>query len=166
LPQFPFLKASIGLVSRLEASVGVPIAYPYLDDDFVRFTARISSADVFIGERERGLLRESMAGLVPDSLRYRMDKAVGDQPEREQFLAAGGYQAVADLATMRELDRIGIVRARRFQQEFRAFSDDPDSWSSRSAIPFWLALHAEVFARWFRSFVSTETKPIDQVSLT
>src|ERR1019366_228895 len=65
--------------SRWEIACGLPISFPYLDDNFARFMARVPSAALFAGARERGLLRESMEGLVPDSVRYRVDKARADR---------------------------------------------------------------------------------------
>jgi asparagine synthase (glutamine-hydrolysing) len=149
-----FLEASAEFLARLESHVGIRIALPYLDGEFVRFLGRLSSAHLFMGDRERGLLRESMVGLVPDSVRCRMDKAVGDQGDKDQFVASGGYESVADLATMEELDRLGVVDGQAFQRAFRPFAENPYATPATSAIPYWTAIHAEAFARWFQAFVS------------
>jgi asparagine synthetase B (glutamine-hydrolysing) len=149
-----YLEASVEFLARLESHVGLRISLPYLDDDFVRFMGRVSSAHLFMANRERSLLRESMAGLVPESLRYRMDKALGDQGDKDLFVASGGYESVRDLVTMEELERLGVVDGRAFQRAFRRFAENPYATPAAAAIPFWTALHAEAYVRWFLAFVS------------
>ncbi len=113
------------MYSRWEIVVGLPIALPYLDDDFVQFVARIPSPALFAGARERGLLRESMEGLIPDSVRYRMDKARPDHSFAELFNAMGGQGAVGDLISVRELERLGIVNSKNFALAFDRHAADP-----------------------------------------
>ncbi len=135
--------------SRWEIAGGLPIVLPYLDDDFAMFAARIPSAAIFAGARERGLLRESMEGLVPDTVRYRMDKSRLDQAFSELFSAMGGARAVDDLLTMRELGALDIVDASRFRSAFERFAADPDAdpagWTT-----LWAPITAEAHVRWFQ----------------
>ncbi len=137
--------------SRWEIAAGLPVALPYLDDDFVRFVGRIPSAAIFACARERGLLRESMEGLVPDTVRYRMDKARPDHSFAELFRAMGGRGAVGDLVSMRELERLGIVSAKDFAPAFDGFAADPfaDPLCWRA---LWAAITAEAYVRWFNDF--------------
>jgi asparagine synthase (glutamine-hydrolysing) len=137
--------------SRWEIACGLPISFPYLDDDFAQFMARIPSNAIFAGARERGLLRESMEGLVPDSVRYRVDKARADRAFAELFCAMGGYDAVRDLVTMRELDRLGIVEAKSFRVAFERFAADPFADASAWGT-LWPAISAESYVRWFNDF--------------
>jgi hypothetical protein len=134
--------------ARWEMAGGLPISLPYLDDDYVRFVGRIPSAAIFAGARERGLLRESMEGLVPDSVRYRMDKARGGDAFAELFRAMGGNEAMGDLGTMRELESLGILDSKKFRLAFHRFAADPYAdpvcWHA-----LWGALTAEAYVRWF-----------------
>jgi hypothetical protein len=143
--------------TRWEIACGLRVSLPYFDDDFVRFAARIPSGAIFAGARERGLLRESMEGLVPDSVRYRVDKARPNEALAEAFAVLQGTPAFEDLVTMRELDAMGIVDAKRFGAAFQQFAADPRAdpllWGR-----VWPAITAEAYARWFRAF---KTRNVD-----
>jgi asparagine synthetase B (glutamine-hydrolysing) len=145
------------VASRWETLVGLRICYPYLDDEYVRFVGRIPSSAIFAGSRERGLLRESMEGLVPDSVRYRMDKSRGDHAFAEAFNAMGGYEAVRDLVAMRELEKLGIVDAKRFRIAFERFAADPFADPSCWGGMLWGAVTAEAYVRWFNDFRMNES---------
>jgi asparagine synthase (glutamine-hydrolysing) len=136
--------------SRWEIASGLKVSMPYMDDEFVRFMGRISSEAVFSGARERGLLRESMEGLVPDSVRYRTDKARPYLLHAEAF-AALDTDALADLLTMRELAAMGIVDAKAFGAAFARFRANPSADESVWGT-LWAAITAEAHARWFQSF--------------
>ena len=88
--------------SRWEVATKLPISFPSLDDDYVMFVGRLPSEVMFSGARERGFLRESMNGLVPDSVRHRLDKSRPYSAFAELFSAMGGYESVRDLVTMPE----------------------------------------------------------------
>jgi asparagine synthase (glutamine-hydrolysing) len=135
--------------SRWEVACGISIALPYLDDDLVHFLARVPSEAVFAGARERGLLREAMEGLVPDSVRYRMDKAVPYEAFIETFEGAGGPKSVSDLLTMSELSHGGVVDASAFRGQFEQFMRNPRA-HPHDWVTLWPAITAEAFLRWFR----------------
>jgi asparagine synthetase B (glutamine-hydrolysing) len=137
--------------SRWEIACGLPIAFPYLDDEFARFAARVPSGAIFAGARERGLLRESMEGLIPDRVRYRMDKARPHRAFAELFSASGGLDAVKDLVTMRELECLGIVEAKGFRAAFERFAADPYA-DAAAWTTLWPAITAEAYVRWFNDF--------------
>jgi asparagine synthetase B (glutamine-hydrolysing) len=138
-------------LARWEVATGLAIRRPYLDDRFVQFVGRIPSGALFAGGRERGLLRESMAGAVPDSVRYRTDKARPFQAFEDLFRAMGGSQAVEELVTMRELASLEFVNPDRYRAAFERFaadpSADPSAWST-----LWGPLTAEAYLRWFNDF--------------
>jgi asparagine synthase (glutamine-hydrolysing) len=139
------------LTSQWEMAVDLPISFPYLDDDYVRFVSRIPSEAIFAGARERGLLRESMEGLVPDSVRYRMDKSLGHEAFAQILCAMGADRAIGDLVTMRELDKLGIVDPKRFGTAFEAFAKNPREQAS-AQLTLWSAITAEGYVRWFNDF--------------
>ena len=137
--------------SRWEIASGLQLSLPYLDDDYARFVARVPSAAIFAGARERGLLRESMEGLIPDSVRYRTDKSRADHAFAELFGVMGGYDAFADIITMRELEALGIVDAKGFRADFKRFAADPYADSVQWGT-LWTAITAEAYVRWFDDF--------------
>jgi len=142
----------VDFARRWEMATGVRFALPYFDDDFLQFVGRIPSAAIFAGARERGLLRESMAGIVPDSVRYRTDKARPYEAFAELFEAMGGYDSVRDLVTMRELAALALVEPVPFRHEFERFAEnpavaDPSAWGA-----LWGAIAGEAYVRWFREF--------------
>ena len=160
----PLLASFSDYASRWEAQLGVTIRFPYLDDDFLRFVGRLPSGTIFAGARERGLLRESMKGLVPDTLRYRMDKGRGDEALVELFSAAGGFESVRNLANLTELERMGLVDGKDFVAAFERFAEDPQRLPWWRADPLWAAISAEAFMRWFRDFRSRSFSRLDEVT--
>jgi asparagine synthetase B (glutamine-hydrolysing) len=143
-------------LSRWEVAGGLPIHLPYLDDDFVCFTARIPDRAFFATDLERGLLRESMRGRVPESVRTRMDKATPYRAMAILFEAAGGRASVEDLLAMRGLEALGIVDPSQFERAFEAFAADPYAptadWHG-----LWGAITAESYVRWFHRFMAENT---------
>jgi len=129
----------------------MPLIQPYLDDDFVRFVGRIPSSAIFAGAWERGLLRASMPDIVPDSIRFRRDKAEPSEGFVDLYKAEGGYEAVRDLADVRELGRLGMVDREGFRRAFERFAvdpaTDPDGWTR-----LWGAITGEAYLRWFHDF--------------
>ena len=142
--------------SRWETATGLPICFPYLDDTYVLFVARLPSSAMFAGARERGLLRESMEGVVPDGIRYRMDKARPYHAFAELFSMPVGRASVADLVTMRELERLQMVDPSSFRTAFDRFARDPYA-NPRDWTTLWSALTAEAYVRWFREFKAGST---------
>ncbi len=62
-----------------------------------------------------------------------------------------GFDAFTDLITMRELERLAIVDARRFRSAFATFEANPDADPS-SWRALWSAITAEAYVRWFKNF--------------
>jgi hypothetical protein len=151
LASSPALMANAEHNARWEVATGLPTRAAYLDDSLALFLGRIPSGAIFAGARERGLLRESMENLVPDRVRYRMNKARTFEAHAELFEAMGGLQSVSGLLSMRELDRLGIVDGGTYRAYFERFAgnprNEPGGWNS-----LWSALAAEAYVRWFRDF--------------
>jgi hypothetical protein len=143
---------------RWEDRTGLPSVHPYLDDEFVMLTARLPTRAIFAGARERGLLRESMEGLVPDSVRYRKDKAPGEPAFAEAFVAMGGYESVRDLVTMRELEKIGVINGQAFRAAFERFAAAPLTERASSPVRLWRAIVAEAYVRWFNGLPSRASR--------
>ncbi len=146
LASSPLLFATIDHLFRWEIATGVRLSFPYLDDDFLQFVGRVPSSALFAGARDRGLLRESLAGIVPDSVRYRTDKARPYRAVAEQYETMGGFGAVRDLVTMRELGRLGLVYPEAFRRAFERWASNPEQ-SRRECDLVWGAIAGEAYVR-------------------
>jgi asparagine synthetase B (glutamine-hydrolysing) len=155
LASSPALTVNRDSASRWEIAGGVPISRPYLDDEFLQFMGRVPSAAIFAGARDRGLLRESMAGRVPETLRNRMDKSRPREALASAFAALRDSSALSSLLSMRELEALGIVDARSFRSAFDDFAADPLR-DDAAWIYLWAAISGEAHTRWFREFMATQ----------
>jgi asparagine synthase (glutamine-hydrolysing) len=128
----------------LDAHVGCATRTPFHDEALVSFVARLPPELMFTGGYLRGLFRRAFVGLVPDRVRLRTDKA-GFEPALEEMHAAmGGRGALAELAAMRALARLGVVEAAAYREAFDAFvrgDIGDEGWGS-----LWPALSVEAFA--------------------
>ena len=128
----------------LDAHVGCATRTPFHDEALVSFVARLPPEVMFTGGYLRGLFRRAFAGLVPDRVRLRTDKA-GFEPALEEMHAAmGGRGALAELATMRALEQLGVVEAAAYKEAFDAFvrgEIGDEGWGT-----LWPALSVEAFA--------------------
>ena len=156
LARSSFIMENREYASRLEIACGVRVCRPYLDDEFLSFMARVPSAAIFAGARDRGLLRESMTGCVPESLRNRMDKARPREALAEALALVRHTPELRDLSSMRELDALGIVDAKSFRTAFDRVASDPlrDDGAFNAV---WAAIAGEEYVRWFRQFAATST---------
>lgn len=128
-----------------QVGAGVERVDPYLDRTLIRQVERLPGEWLLHGGRRRGLFRESMRGLLPDSLRLRDDKA-SFEPALVRFVrAAGGLASLDDAAHATQLGDLGIVDRRAFRAAFEAFRANPadeDAWTT-----VWPALCVESFLR-------------------
>ena len=128
-----------------EHVAGVDVWWPYLDLELAAAVAALPPDYLLYGDRWRGLLRASVVGLVPDSLRERTDKA-GFEPAMQRFVdAAGGFEALRPLASMRELSALGLVDPQRFAAAFERFAAAPQDGEPWLVV--WPALAVEAFLR-------------------
>jgi len=116
---------------------------PYLDRDLVRFVTALPPTWLLHGGTRRGLFREAVRGLLPESIRVRADKA-SFEPAFARFVeASGGFAALRPLANLSELASLGLVEPASFGAAFDAFAVRPeDGWGD-----VWPALAVEAFLR-------------------
>jgi hypothetical protein len=161
LPRSPYLATPLESLRRLETVTGLPILVPFLDDAVATFLARVPSSAIFAGGRERGLLRESMAGMTPDSLRYRTDKGSPLAAFRDELARLGGYEGLRDLVEAREMEAAGLVEPEIFRRDFEKFAANPDAdpmgWGR-----LWPVLTGEAYLRWFRDFAKSSARLDDR----
>ena len=78
--------------SKISATCGLQMAFPYLDRDVVSFVIRVPGAHLVRGGVPKALLREAMRGVVPDEIRLRRSK--------------GDFSAIVNAGARRDLDAI------------------------------------------------------------
>ncbi len=115
---------------------------PYLDAKLVEFVAGIPPEMRFHGHRDRGLFREAMRGLLPESLRTRPDKADFEPMLNEVGTAAHSKGALGRLVKMEALGDLGLVDPAAFECAVRraVAKGDGRVWAD-----VWPALAAEAF---------------------
>jgi asparagine synthase (glutamine-hydrolysing) len=145
LASAPYLTDISDARGQLEVETGLTRVDPFLDDHLGEFVFRLPPELLLYGDRLRGLFREAMRGLLPESIRLRTTKADFEPALTEIVAAAGGFSCLDDLVEMTELGRLGLVNPLRFKEEFCALIADP-GWGPRWS-SLWPALSAEAFAR-------------------
>jgi asparagine synthase (glutamine-hydrolysing) len=124
---------------------GCDLREPFFDADVVRAIGELPPAWLLHGNARRGLFREAMRGLLPESLRTRADKARFEPAVARFFEAAGGAARLRDLASLSRLVELGIVTPTHSASTFEAFAGAPceaESW-----LALWPALAVEAFLR-------------------
>jgi asparagine synthase (glutamine-hydrolysing) len=108
--------SSVGLDHKRRrcAMAGIDVRHPLVDVDVVELVLRLPPELAFDPRFNRPLLRESMAGLVPDELRLRSDKSNFDAVFH-QGLADSDLQAVRRLLTARDAEVQAYVRPEAMQ---------------------------------------------------
>ena len=137
---------AIELCDELARAANIRIAHPYLDEGLLRLASALEPMALLHGGRLRGLFRLAIRGEIPNSVRLRCDKASFALARQEMLRVAGGSAAFADLASMVECEKAGLVDGSKFRRAFAAFPEDlltDDSiWSS-----IWPPLAVEGFLR-------------------
>ena len=95
----------------------------------------------------RGLMREAMRGLVPESLRLRETKGTFYFFVEQSIEKAGGFEVLRSLADVRMLAEVGLVEPKPFREFFDSFEKATRDGASHTDI--WCVLAAEAFLRQF-----------------
>jgi asparagine synthase (glutamine-hydrolysing) len=116
--------------------------WPYLDAKLVEFVASVPDEARFHGHDDRGLFREAMRGLLPESVRTRPDKARFEPMLNEVASALHASGAVSRFARMEALGDLGLVNPPAFRSALsKAYAErDGLAWSHA-----WPAICAEAF---------------------
>ncbi len=129
----------------IDAQAGCATRTPFRDEALISFVARLPAESLLRGGYLRGLFREAFAGLVPERVRLRTDKADFETAIEDMHAPIGGRGAFPELASLRALEGLGVVRSAAFRQSFDAFirgEIDHEGWHS-----LWPLLSLEAFAR-------------------
>lgn len=128
---------------RMNTSFFPPVATPLLDDEVVRFTASLRPSALFQGGMHRGLARHAARGILPSSVRLRLEKA-----EFEPALAAmsAPLSQFATLSRLSRLSDLGIVEPGAFRTAYQTLCNDPASPTHAHLwLPIWAALSVESY---------------------
>lgn len=110
---------------HLEVASGLCVRDPYRDAALTRTVLSLPPEWLLHGGIRRGLFREAMRGLLPESIRTRLSKA-SFEPGIARFVqSAGGLESVRDLARVPRLADLGLVEPRSFLRAFEELVADP-----------------------------------------
>jgi asparagine synthase (glutamine-hydrolysing) len=126
-----------------ECETGLPRIDVYLDAELVNFMASVPPRMFFHDHRLRGLYRTAMIGVLPDSVRLRMDKASFEPANDELGRAVCEEAWFHTLLRMEALGDLGLVEPTRFREAFAEFKAHR---GDRFWVEFWPALAVEAFA--------------------
>jgi len=93
---------------------------PFLDYRLVELALAADCRQLLDGPYNKRLLREGMAGRIPESVRLRVDKMGFPTPAR-QWLSGELFESVCDLVTSRALVDSGIVEMPKIRRDLDRF---------------------------------------------
>ena len=142
----PLMADAMDAAGQEECHSGLPQIDPYLDPRLVDLLASFPAEHLFAGDRQRGLYRLAMEGILPDSLRFRCDKASFEPLVAETLRAAGGTEgAVPQLLTMEASADLGLVEPAAFRSAFTRVASNGST--QRGWLGVWPMLAVEAFLR-------------------
>lgn len=106
---------------QIAASTGAAVVDVYRDPDLLQFIAQIDPSAMTHSARFRGLYREAMRGLLPETIRMRRDKAWGEPFVAQAAISGQAIPLLESLASLQHLARTGLVVPEAFQQPFGAW---------------------------------------------
>jgi asparagine synthase (glutamine-hydrolysing) len=140
----PWIEESLVVRASLAAVAGVELRDPFGDDSFVRTVATIPPTSFFHGGYLRGLLRDAMKDVLPDSVRLRETKAWMEPGLLDVVTGAGGFGVFDELARTQRLADGGLVEPSLFRAAFEDWARRP---LERTWPRIWAALSVEAFLR-------------------
>ena len=138
-------QSEFGAIARaqVDSIAPIPRSDPIYDEDLLQFLVGVRQEALFAGGDYRGLLREAMRGLLPESVRKRLDKS-----DFEPALADAVWpiERFAPLLRFSRLTRAGIIHDEPFQEYLAPLLRAPHASENGEAwLTFWSALSAEAF---------------------
>ena len=150
-PRFAELSISWGQIASVTGTAPVDV---YRDVEIVRFIAQTDPAVRSHGHLFRGLYRLAMHGILPEAVRLRPDKAIGEPLVGEAAVSADARGLLEDLSSLQHLASLGLVEPERFRAPFAAWLsnllDGPRPIAEPTYEPWhsaWQLLSVEAFLR-------------------
>ena len=128
-----------------DVAAGIACVPPFLDPSLRSLILSFDPAWLLHGGVRRGLFREAVRDVLPTSLVARMDKAAFEVAFQRFLAAAGGFEMLRPLASVRELASAGLVEPKGFMEAFDVFERAPqvgEYWTD-----CWPVLATEAFLR-------------------
>ena len=140
---------------QIASTTGATPVDVFRDLELVRFFAEIDPVMVSHGHRHRGLYRLAMRGVLPDSIRFRRDKALGEPFVAGAALAADALGTLRDLGSLERLAALDLVDPPEFELLFARWLDslrrgervEPDPLDGATWNQIWPVLSVEAFLR-------------------
>ncbi len=129
---------------RNSMAFSIEIRVPFLDHRLVEYIAALPLDQKIRGGVTKYVLRRAIRGLVPDSIRCRMDKMGFVTPE-EAWMKDELAPHILDLFSAPEFARRPYWDAERVLQNYREFLDGKSEYSTE----FWRIACAEIWLRQF-----------------
>jgi asparagine synthase (glutamine-hydrolysing) len=121
--KYSVLRQPLPLYLRIEdrnsMAHGVETRLPFLDYRLVTFLFRLSSEWKMKGPWNKYILRKSMAGNIPESVRTRSDKMGFPVPAR-QWVTTSLYHPLQDLLSSRETKEAGLYNVKNIRKDLEA----------------------------------------------
>lgn len=130
---------------QMEVATGAARRDPYLDRRLVAFVHGLPPEWLLVGDIRRGLFREAMRGLLPESLRMREDKASFEPAMFRWVESVGGFESFRHLVSMEHLASLGLVEPSKVAPAFEELARNPITTYGWGSV--WPALSVEAFLR-------------------
>jgi hypothetical protein len=114
----PFLADMASTWGQIASVTGAAPVDVLHDLEIVHFMAKVDPVLRLHGRMFRGLYRLALAGLVPDAVRLRADKAAGAPMLAEAVLGGDACGMLEDLSSLRGLAGLGLVEPAPFRPGF------------------------------------------------
>ncbi len=131
-------------VRQRAAMAGLTARHPMLDVDLVEFMLSVDPEMSFDPHRDRPLLRDAMAGVLPESIRSRPEKSSFDAPFHQSLsreLASIRALLLEGNCRLREYVDLDVVRREVLDRPGRQFSGGGQAW----ALAVWRLVTAELW---------------------
>jgi len=115
--------------------------FPYLDRDLLEFLFAIPRQQIIKPGRRRFLMRQSLAGIVPDAILTRKRKAYVTQSPRMALAAL--WPAVLEITTDMHSESLGIISSGLFRQAL----EDLRAGKAAAIVPLFRTLTLECWLR-------------------
>ncbi len=133
---------------RKAKRAGLRTVQPYLDDRLWEFVLRMSPTQLIRGNMPKGLLRDTVASLLPETV-VRRPKHSSFDAVVENGLVNLSQEVVQDIVGQSRLGLLGIIHSMKFKQAFVAYQQwkPQPPGRSRGSFPVWSSLSAELWLR-------------------
>ncbi len=139
----PAYRRAVGWYDRVAAPYGIEVRHPFLDRRLVEFVLALPPDRLFRAGGWKPLLREAMAGILPEIVRRRPDKAsfssFVDLALREREAAR-----VEALLTDPLVVELGFVEGERLQASYRRYRDGA---LAEEHLMLWYVVTLEIWLR-------------------